>query len=115
MLTVDTIPLKSAAQGTGLKTESRGFPPPDASLPYLLRLFVASVATAAPAKLAEFQPLRRRLLIFRRDVITTLTFRTLKHDIIAWHKITFRPSNPIQRDSTNLDAARLPAIRRLQR
>jgi hypothetical protein len=46
---------------------------------------VASVATAETAELAEFQPLRRRLLILRRNVITMLAFRALQHNIIARH------------------------------
>src|SRR5205085_5021223 len=78
----------------------------------LLRLFVVRVPTAAAAELAELQPLRRRLLILRRHVITTLAFRALKHNIIAWHN---SPSNFNSSGLYLLDVARLPATRRLQR
>jgi hypothetical protein len=43
------------------------------------------VTTAVSTELAELQPLRRRLLIFGRNVITTLAFRALQHNVIARH------------------------------
>ena len=41
--------------------------------------------TATATEFAEFQPVRSRLLVFGRNVITTLTVLTLKYDIVAWH------------------------------
>jgi hypothetical protein len=46
---------------------------------------VASVFTATAAKLTEFQPIRRGLLVLGRHVIPTLAILTLKHNVIAWH------------------------------
>jgi hypothetical protein len=62
---------------------------------HLLRLFVARVPTATTTELAELQTLRRRLLILRRRVITTLAFRALQHNIIAWHKSPSKLNSPI--------------------
>ena len=51
----------------------------------LLGFFVTSVLAATAAELAEFQPIRRGLLILGRYVVTALTCTTLKNNIIAWH------------------------------
>ena len=56
----------------------------------LLGLFMISVFAATATELAEFKPVGRGLLIFGRNVVSTLTVVTLKHNIIAWHN-----SNPI--------------------
>jgi hypothetical protein len=50
-----------------------------------LGLFVTRVLAAATTELAEFQPVRRGLLILRRHVIPALAVLTLKHNVIAWH------------------------------
>ena len=63
VLTVDTIPLRV----------------------FLLGLFVISMLAATATEFAEFQPVRSRLLVFGRNVITTLTVLTLKYDIVARH------------------------------
>ena len=67
VLTVDTIPLRS--------------------FPISLRLFVVSVLAAAATEFAEFQAIRRGLLILSRHVVPTLARLTLKHNVIAWHKL----------------------------
>ena len=46
------------------------------------------VLAATATELAEFQPVRRGLLILGRHVIATLAFTTLKNNIIAWHLLT---------------------------
>ena len=61
------------------------FIPPPISLYPLLRFFVSGMFAATTAKLTELQTLRGRLFILRRDVITTLACRALKHNIIARH------------------------------
>ena len=43
------------------------------------------VLAATATELAEFQPVRRGLLILGRRVIPTLTNTALKHYVIAWH------------------------------
>src|SRR5215207_3018882 len=53
----------------------------------LLRFLVASVLAATTAEFAELQPVRRCLLVLGRNVVPTLTIGTLKHNIIAWHKL----------------------------
>src|SRR4029079_12598373 len=53
----------------------------------LFRLFVTSVFSATAAELAEFQPIRRSLLILGRHVVSTFAILTLKHNIIAWHNL----------------------------
>jgi hypothetical protein len=50
-----------------------------------LRLFVTCVLAATTAELAEFQPIRRSLLILRRHVVPTFAILALKHNVIAWH------------------------------
>ena len=52
----------------------------------LLRFLVSRVLAATAAELTKLKTLRGRLLILRRHVITTLTIRALKHNIIARHK-----------------------------
>ncbi len=52
-----------------------------------LCFFVTGMLAATAAEFAEFQPVRRRLLILRRNVVSTLTFLTLKHYIVAWHNL----------------------------
>jgi hypothetical protein len=46
---------------------------------------VAGVFAAASAEFTEFEPFRRGLFIFRRDVVSIFTVRTLKNDVIARH------------------------------
>ena len=41
---------------------------------------------ATATELAEFQAVRRGLLILGRYVIATLACLTLKHNVIAWHR-----------------------------
>jgi hypothetical protein len=55
------------------------------TLKALLGFLMVSMLAAASAKLTEFQPLGRRLLILSRYVITTLAISALQHNIIAWH------------------------------
>jgi hypothetical protein len=43
------------------------------------------VLPAAATELAEFQPIRRGLLVLGRHVVPTLARLTLKHDVISWH------------------------------
>ena len=62
VLTVDTIPLR-----------------------VLLGLFVTSVLAATATEFAEFQAVRRGLLVLGRHVVPTLALITLKHNVIAWH------------------------------
>ena len=53
----------------------------------LLRFLVISVLAATTAELTELQPVRRGLLILGRNVVSILTDVTLKHNIVAWHKL----------------------------
>jgi hypothetical protein len=46
---------------------------------------MSGMFAATAAKLTELQTLRGRLFILGRDVITTLAFRALKHNVIARH------------------------------
>ena len=46
---------------------------------------MVSVFAATAAELAKLKPIRRGLLILGRYVVPTLTFSTLKNNIIAWH------------------------------
>jgi len=55
----------------------------------LFRFLMIGVLAATATELAEFKPVGRGLLIFGRNVVSTLTVVTLKHNIIAWHN-----SNP---------------------
>lgn len=55
----------------------------------LLRFFVSRMLTAASTKLTEFESFRRRLLVFCRRIITTLTIRALKYYIVARHNLPF--------------------------
>jgi hypothetical protein len=52
---------------------------------FSLGLFMTRVASATATELAEFQPVRSRFLVLRRNVVSTLTLVTLKYDIVAWH------------------------------
>ena len=45
-----------------------------------------SVLATTATEFTEFQPVRSRLLVFGRNVVSTLTLVTLKCDIVAWHK-----------------------------
>lgn len=45
------------------------------------------MAATATAKLLEFQPIRRVLLVFRRYVITFLALRALQNNIISRHNL----------------------------
>ena len=51
----------------------------------LLRFFMRLVASTVIAELLELKPIRRLLLVLSRNVITMLTFSTLKSDVISWH------------------------------
>ena len=73
VLTVDTIPLR-------LLTIVDNHSPISS-----LGLFVTRVASATATELAEFQAVGRGLLVLGRHVVPTLTFVTLKHNVIAWH------------------------------
>ena len=53
----------------------------------LFGLFVTRVLAAAATEFAEFQAIRRGLLILGRRVIPTFAILTLKHNIIAWHNL----------------------------
>jgi hypothetical protein len=46
---------------------------------------MARVLAATAAEFTELKPLRGRLFILRRYVITTFAVRALKHNIIARH------------------------------
>jgi hypothetical protein len=64
----------------------------------LLRFLVARMLAATAAELPKLKTLRRSLFILRRRVITTLTFRALKHNIIARHDSPFQTQkNPPKR------------------
>jgi hypothetical protein len=54
----------------------------------LLGLFMTCVLAATATEFAEFQPVGRGLLILGRHVIPALAILTLKHNIIAWHRLT---------------------------
>jgi hypothetical protein len=54
---------------------------------FSLRLFMIRVLAATATELAEFQPIRRGLLILGRHVVPTLAYAALKHNVIAWHLI----------------------------
>jgi hypothetical protein len=54
---------------------------------YLFGLFMTSMLAATATEFAEFQAVRRGLLILSRHVVPTLTIVTLKHNIIAWHNL----------------------------
>jgi hypothetical protein len=47
---------------------------------------VSLVLTATAAEFIEFEPLRRRLLVFRRHVVAAFALRALQDNVIAWHK-----------------------------
>ena len=66
------------------------FHPSSLIAPPLLRFLVPCMFTAAAAEFLKFKPLGRRLLIFRRRIITTLTIRALQHYVIAWHNLPFK-------------------------
>ena len=53
----------------------------------LFRFLVIGVLAATATELAEFKPVGRGLLILGRNVVSTLTVVTLKHNIIAWHNL----------------------------
>jgi hypothetical protein len=46
---------------------------------------VIGVLAAAATELAEFQPIRRGLLVLGRHVVPALANTALKHNIIPWH------------------------------
>ena len=50
------------------------------------RFLVSRMLAATAAELTKLKTLRGRLLILGRHVITTLTIRALKHNVIARHK-----------------------------
>ena len=86
VLTVDTIPLrlKDGEKRRLGETENR---PVAASptLPVSLRLLVTSVLAATATEFAEFQAIRRGLLILGRHVVPTLTHVTLKRYVVSRH------------------------------
>jgi hypothetical protein len=51
----------------------------------LLRFFVIRMLAAAPAKLAELEPICSRLLVLGCDVVAAFAIRALKYDVIARH------------------------------
>jgi hypothetical protein len=46
-----------------------------------------SVFPATATELAKLKPIGRGLLILGRYVVAALAYVTLKHNIIAWHKL----------------------------
>jgi hypothetical protein len=94
VLTVDTIPLRGYCQ---LPISNCQFcNPPQAcrksaianwQLAISFGLFMTCVLATTATEFAEFQPVRRGLLILGRHVVPTLTILTLKHNVIAWHKL----------------------------
>jgi hypothetical protein len=54
---------------------------------YSFGLFMTCVLAATATEFAEFQPVGRGLLILGRHVVPALTILTLKHNVIAWHKL----------------------------
>ena len=54
---------------------------------FLFGLFMSRMLTATSTELAEFQAVRRGLLVLGRHIVPTLTIGTLKHNVIAWHKL----------------------------
>ena len=78
MLTVDTIPLQTS---------------PISNRQWLLGLFVISMLAATATELAEFQAIGRGLLILGRYVIPALACLTLKHNVIAWHRLNLKTLN----------------------
>jgi hypothetical protein len=51
----------------------------------LFGFLVSCMLAAAATKFAELQTLRRGFLVLCRDVIATLAFGALQHNVIAWH------------------------------
>jgi hypothetical protein len=51
----------------------------------LLGLFMTRVLAATATEFAEFQAIRRGLLILGRHVVPALAILALKHNVIAWH------------------------------
>jgi hypothetical protein len=46
---------------------------------------VISVVATTATELAEFQAIRRGLLVLGRHVVSALAYAALKHNVIAWH------------------------------
>jgi hypothetical protein len=59
------------------------------SLPTLLHLFMRGVLAALPAKLAELQPVRRRLPVLGRGVVLVLARRALQLNNFPWHSSSY--------------------------
>jgi hypothetical protein len=75
------------------KAAALSFIVPRSIVSRLFGFLVACVPTAETAELAELQPFCGRLFILRRNIVTTLTFRALQHNIIARHNSP-SPNNP---------------------
>ena len=56
----------------------------------LLGFLMISVFAATATELAEFQAVGRGFLILGRYVVPTLACLTLKHNVIAWHRLNPR-------------------------
>jgi hypothetical protein len=93
VLTVDTIPLQTfpIANLRSPITPSQNNPSESEignwQSEMLFRFLMIGVLAATATELAEFKPVGRGLLIFGRNVVSTLTVVTLKHNIIAWHSL----------------------------
>ena len=92
MLTVDTIPLRlfwilDFRFGLNLKNFLDSIQNPEIQNPKL-KLFIfpmQSVAAATTAKLFEFQPVRRILLVFGRYIIAFFALGALQNYVISRH------------------------------
>jgi len=60
---------------------------------------MVSMATATSAVFLKLQPVRRILLVFRRNVITFFAFRALQNDVVSRHKTPNVLGSRFPRDS----------------
>jgi hypothetical protein len=93
VLTVDTIPLRALpifdcrfpiGINVGLPKSAIGNQQIDNEL---LGFFMISVLAATVTELTKLKPIGRGLLVLGRNVVSTFTLNTLKHNIIAWHNL----------------------------
>jgi hypothetical protein len=111
------MPLKAKDEGGGMKDERHALKSFSFILHpsrFLLGFFVPGMFTAAAAEFLEFKPLRRRLFIFRRRIITTLTIRALQHYIIACHNLPFKPRTALSSKANGIALIKA-AIQRYRR
>ena len=88
MLTIDTIPLFGVRSlEFGMRSDWFPFRTPHSAVRTYLFVFpVQAVAAAAAAELVELKPVRRVLLVLRRDVVTLFALGALQNYVISRHK-----------------------------